>query len=135
MNGSSSTYLNEGSHPFIQGLPSPLTYLMYAIGESPSIISSALNKAIEEETETVKKEIISEHPQYAQLIDDMEIEYDEETSTFVYATSDKNGEILREMEYGTQSVSATAAIRKALLKGAKRLEKQINLNIAKELGE
>jgi hypothetical protein len=108
---------------------------MYAIGESPSIISSALNKAIEEETETVKKEIISEHPQYAQLIDDMEIEYDEETSTFVYATSDKNGEILREMEYGTQSVSATAAIRKALLKGAKRLEKQINLNIAKELGE
>lgn len=135
MTGSSSTYLNEGSHLLVQGIPSPLTYMLYALGEAPSIIARAVNDAIEEEEETTKKDILQTYPQYDQLIDDLEIEYEESSSSFVYGVSSENSDTFRTMEYGDQKTAPTAAIRKAVLKGAKNLEKSINANIEKELGK
>jgi hypothetical protein len=135
MNGSSSTYLNNGSRTLVSGLPSPLTYMLYALGNSPSILAKALNEAINDEVAELQKEITKKNSNYQDIMDSFSISYDGETSQFVYEVAVPHADTARNLEYGGPESAANPVLRKAAINNAKRLEKRINTNIDKQLGK
>lgn len=134
MNGSSSTYMNNGSRPLIQGLPSPLEYMLYAIGESPSIIARAVTSAVHEEIPYLRNATSKQNPLYASFDDELDIEYDDDDNSFVYSVQAPYAERVRAIEYGGPTAPARPVLRKAAIRSARRLEKTITKNIKKELG-
>lgn len=133
MNGSSSTYMNNGSRTLIQGVPSFLEYMLYAIGEAPDILSRAVTDAVHEELPIMREAAGSKNPMYAAISDDMDIEY--EDGHFVYSVAAPYAERARAIEYGGPTSPARPVLRKTAIKSAQRLEKTIAKNIKKELGQ
>lgn len=135
MNGSSSTYMNNGSRPLIQGLPSPLEYMLYAIGEAPSIIARSVNSAVKEELPYLRGYAGKQNSLYAAFDDELDIEYDEGSRSFVYSVQEPYADRVRAIEYGGPTSPARPVLRKAAIKSSARLEKSITKNIEKELGK
>lgn len=133
MNGSSSTYMHNGSHPLIQGLPSPLVYMEYVLGNAPEILSRAINAAVNEEIDAVREDLVNRNSAYAGNTDNVDITY--EDGFFVYEVSGPFAGQAREEEYGKRSFAARPALRTTARKSATRLEKSISNNLKKELGQ
>jgi hypothetical protein len=135
MNGSSSTYMNKGSRMLVGGIPSPLTYMLHALGNSPSILATALNEAINDEVSEIKKEVTKKNSDYQEIMDFFDISYDAENAQFVYGISAPYGDTARNLEYGGPESAANPVLRKAAISNVKRLEKRINTSIDKQLGK
>lgn len=135
MNGSSSTYLNNGSRMLIQGAPSPLEFMLYTLGDAPDILARAVTAAVEEEVEELRNNLGERNPLYAAVPDAVDIEYDEQTHSFEYTVSSEYAARARAIEYGGPTSPSRPVLRKEAIRSAKRLEKSIQKNIDKELGK
>lgn len=135
MNGSSSTYLNNGSRMLIQGAPSPLEFMLFALGDAPDILARAVATAVEDEVAELRNNLGERNPLYAAAPEAVDIAYDEQTNSFEYTIASEYASRARAIEYGGPTSPARPVLRKEAIRSAKRLEKSIQKNIDKELGK
>lgn len=133
MNGSSSTYMHNGSRPLIQGLPSPLAYMEYVLGNAPEILAQAIEQAVQDEVDNVREDLVNRNSAYSPYTQDVDIAF--EDGHFVYEVTGEFAPRAREEEYGRKAMAARPALRTTARKSANRLEKAINDNIKKALGQ
>jgi hypothetical protein len=109
--------------------------MLHTLGNSPSILATALNEAINDEVSEIKKEVTKKNGDYQEIMDFFDISYDAENAQFVYGVSAPYGDTARNLEYGGPESAANPVLRKAAISNAKRLEKRINTSIDKQLGK
>jgi len=124
--------LPSSSSPLVSGSPSPLSYMALASDSLAQILTDAINKAINEETEEIKKSLESDG--YPELANDFSIQYNEENQSFVFLVGGDSSQQAKTLEYGDLQNAPKGIFRKLVKRRSSSFEIRVNNHIKKGLG-
>lgn len=124
--------LPSSSSPLVSGLPSPLSYMALASANLPEILTNAINQAINEETEEIKKNLESDG--YPELANNFSIQYDEQNQSFVFLVGGDVVQQAKTLEYGDLQNAPKGIFRKLVKRRSSSFEIRVNNHIKKGLG-
>lgn len=124
--------LPSSSSPLVSGTPSPLSYMALASANLPEILTTAINKAINEETEEIKKSLESDG--YPELANNFSIQYNEENQSFVFLVGGDASQQVKTLEYGDLQNAPKGIFRKMIKRRSSSFEIRVNNHIKKGLG-
>jgi hypothetical protein len=124
--------LPSSSKTIVSGTPSPLSYAGMATLSLPQILTDAINKAINEETDEIRKSLESDG--HADLAKDFSIKYNEKEQSFVFEVGGTSGQQAKTLEYGDLKTAPKGIFRKLIRRRASSFEKKVNSYIKEGLG-
>jgi hypothetical protein len=98
----------------------------------PQILTDAINKAINEETEEIKKSLESDG--YPELANNFSIQYNEENQSFMFLVGGDASQQVKTLEYGDLQNAPKGIFRKMVKRRSSSFEIRVNNHIKKGLG-
>jgi hypothetical protein len=98
----------------------------------PEILTNAINKAINEETEEIKKSLESDG--YPDLANNFSIQYDEKTQSFMFLVGGNASQQAKTLEYGDLKNAPKGIFRKLVKRRSSSFEVRVNKHIKEGLG-
>lgn len=135
MNSSTSTPTSASvSKPIISGVPSQISYLIEVLSNPGTFVASAVNRAVTEEVDELRKVLRWSHIEYSTIANNFDIEWDSKAKSFTYVVTGSLGTRAREIEYGTPDEPASRVQTTAAVHRARYLEGKIQKYLNEELG-
>ena len=121
----------SSSSKIIEGVPSPILFYGDLIMHLQEYLEDTVNACLDAEYKIAKQGLVLSDPKYKALVKDFKIKYQNSDETISYIVDGASGPKAVQLEYGPP---AQSLLRKECMKGAKRLELDLNKRLDKLTG-